>query len=38
MTTTAIILLDIDGNAKWQYSTPEGYTDFNMIKYKEIDE
>jgi hypothetical protein len=36
--STAIILLDIDGNTKWQYSTPEGGSNNNMIKYKEIDE
>jgi hypothetical protein len=36
---STVILLDIDGNTKWQYSTPEGDSTFNnMIKYKEIDE
>jgi hypothetical protein len=35
--STTIILLDIDGNTKWQYSTPDGGTNNNMIKYKEID-
>jgi hypothetical protein len=34
-----VILLDIDGNTKWQYSTPDGSdTQSNMIKYIEIDE
>ncbi len=31
-------LLDIDGNSKWQYSTPDGSsTDNNVIQYKDID-
>jgi hypothetical protein len=38
MSSTAIILIDIDGNTKWQYSTPDSSTSNNMIKYKEIDE
>jgi hypothetical protein len=34
-----VILLDINGNTKWQYSNPDGQiTNSNMIKYKEIDE
>jgi hypothetical protein len=33
---STVILLDIDGNTKWQYSTPEGGGNSNMIKYKEI--
>jgi hypothetical protein len=37
MSSTTIILLDINGNTKWQYSTPDGGTNNNMIKYKEID-
>jgi hypothetical protein len=35
---STVILLDIDGNTKWQYSTPEGGVNSNMIKYIEIDE
>jgi hypothetical protein len=34
---STVILLDIDGNTKWQYSTPEGGGNSNMIKYKDID-
>jgi hypothetical protein len=36
---STVILLDINGDTKWQYSTPEGDSTLNnMIKYKEIDE
>ena len=36
---STVILLDINGNTKWQYSTPDGDKFYsNMIKYKEIDE
>ena len=35
---STVSLLDIDGNSKWQYSTPDGdSTKSNTIKYKEID-
>jgi hypothetical protein len=35
---STVILLDINGNTKWQFSTPDSSTKSNMIKYKEIDE
>jgi outer membrane protein assembly factor BamB len=35
---STVSLLDSDGNSKWQYSTPDGSSDYsNMIKYKQID-
>ena len=35
--SSIVSLLDTDGNFKWQYSTPNGGANSNMIKYKQID-
>ena len=35
---STVTLLDTNGNSIWQYSTPDGDTEYsNIIKYKEID-
>ena len=35
---STVSLIDVNGNSKWQYSTPDGdSTKSNTIKYKEID-
>jgi hypothetical protein len=35
---STVSLLDLDGNSKWQYSTPDGHSSLSsMIKYKQID-
>ncbi len=35
---STVTLLDLDGNSKWQYSTPDGDSDIgNWLYYKKID-